>query len=139
MKYTLDGQKDAGQIDVQFLLCHLMAEWMYFKNEEETALQYLGTQLGVRVELMSKFHAELAGEGVEYSRAHAKSFYRQNPVSRKRGRENFKELVRECTCPVNVLSRVRIEKFAARARAYICSYNHLDQKFEEANSAAVAQ
>ncbi|KAI2503816.1 hypothetical protein MHU86_10621 [Fragilaria crotonensis] len=112
-----------------------MSECIDFKNEE-TALQHLGTQLGVSVELTPKFHAELAGEGVEYSWAQAKSFYRRVPVSRKRGRENFKELVRECTCPVNVLSRVRIEKFAARARAYICTYHYLDQKLEEANSAA---
>ena len=55
----------------------------------------------------------------------------------KRGQENFNELVRECMFPVNVLSRVSIEKFAARAHAYICTYHHLDQKFEEANSAAV--
>jgi hypothetical protein len=27
-----------------------------------------------------------------------------------------------------VLSRVRVEKFASRARAYICTYHHLDQK-----------
>ena len=53
---------------------------MDFKNKE-TALQYLGTQLGVRVELTPKIHAELAGEGVEYSWAHAKSFYRRVPVS----------------------------------------------------------
>ncbi len=103
-----------------------MAECTDFK-EEETALQYLGTQLGVRVQLTPKFHTELAGEGVEYSWAHAKSFYRRVPVSRKRGWENFKQLMRECTCPVNVLSKVRIEKFALPARAYICTYHHLDQ------------
>jgi hypothetical protein len=28
---------------------------------------------------------------------------------------------------VNVLSKVRIEKFAARAQAYICTNHHLDQ------------
>jgi hypothetical protein len=84
VKYTSDGRKDAisGQINLQFSLRHLMAECMDFKNKE-TALQYLGTQLGVRVELMSKLHAELAGEGVEYSWAHAKSFYRRVPVSER--------------------------------------------------------
>jgi hypothetical protein len=47
-KYTVDGRKDAitGEIDLQ---------------------QFLGTQLGATVELTPKFHAELAGEGVEYS------------------------------------------------------------------------
>jgi hypothetical protein len=49
-------------------------------------------------------------------------------VSRKRGRENFKQLVRDCTCPVEVLSKVRIETFAARARAYTCTCHHLDQQ-----------
>ena len=128
-KYTLDGRKDAitGDINLQFSLRHLMSECSDFKDEE-TALQYLGSQLGVRVQLTPKFHAELAGEGVEYSWAHAKSHYRRVPVSRKRGRKNFKQLVRECTCPVEVLSKVRIEKFAARARAYICTYHHLDQQ-----------
>ena len=54
-KYTLDGRKDAmtGKIDLKLSLCHLMAENMDFKNEE-TALQYLGTQLGVTVELTLK-------------------------------------------------------------------------------------
>jgi len=48
-KYTLDGRKDAitGTIDLQFSLRHLMAECTDFK-EEETALQNLGSQLGVK-------------------------------------------------------------------------------------------
>jgi hypothetical protein len=126
-KYTLEGRKDAitGQTDSQFSLRHLMAECTDFKNEE-TTLQHLGTQLGVTVELTPKFHAELAGKGIEYSRAHAKLFYRRIPLS-KRGRENFKEIVRESTCPVNVLTNVRMDKFAARARAYICTYYYLDK------------
>ena len=65
---------------------------------------------------------------MEYSWAHAKAFYRRMPLSRKRGRENFKQLVKDCTCPDNVLTKVRIEKFAARARAYICTYHHLEQQ-----------
>ena len=125
----MDGRKDSitGAIDLQYSLKYLMSECTDFK-EEETALEYLGTQLGVKVQLTPKFHAELAGEGVEYSWAHAKAVYRRVPVSKKRGRENFKQLVRECTCPVKVLTQMRIEKFAARARAYICTYHHLDQR-----------
>ena len=59
-----------------------MTECADFK-QEETALQYLGSQLGVTVRLTPKFHAELAGEGVEYSWAHAKAYYRRMPLSRK--------------------------------------------------------
>ena len=84
------------------------------------------------VKLTPKFHAELAGEGVEYSWAHSKSFYRRLQLSQKRGRENFKQLVRDCTCPERVLTKVRIEKFAARARAYICTYHHLEQQKQQA-------
>ena len=49
-KYTLDGRKDpiTGKIDLQFSLRHLLAECTDFK-EEETALQFLATQLGVTV------------------------------------------------------------------------------------------
>ena len=127
-KYTMDGRKDAitDTVDLQYSLKHLMSRCSDFK-EEETALQYLGTQLGVKVLLTPKFHAELAGEGVEYSWAHAKAFYRRVPLSRKRGRDNFKQLVKDCTCPVNVLTRERIEKFVSRARAYICTYHYLHQ------------
>jgi hypothetical protein len=65
-------------------------------------------------------------EGVEYSWAHAKAHYRRMPVSRKQGRDNFKQLVKECTCPINVLTKERIETFALQARAYICTYHHLE-------------
>jgi hypothetical protein len=50
------------------------------------------------------------------------------PLSRKRGRDNFKQLVKDCTCRVNVLTKQRIEKFASRALAYICTYHHLNQE-----------
>ncbi len=125
-KYTLEGKKDpiSGKSDLQYSLRNITAECTDFKNEE-TALQYLGSQLGVQVLLTPKFHAELAGEGIEFSWGHAKSFYRRVPVSQKRGRENFKQLVRDSTCPINELTKERVEKFAARARAYICTYHHV--------------
>jgi hypothetical protein len=130
-RYTLDGRKNpiTGEVNLQSSLRHILANCKDFKDEE-TALQFLGTQLGVTVKLTPKFHAELAGEGIEYSWAHSKAFYRRLPLSQKRGRENFKKLVRDCTCPESVLTKVRMEKFAARARAYICTYHHLEQQKE---------
>ena len=60
-------------------------------------------------------------------------------VFQKQGQEeNFKELVRECAGPVNLLSRVRIENFTERAQTYVCTYHYLDQKFEKAYSAAAS-
>ncbi|KAI2495738.1 hypothetical protein MHU86_18762 [Fragilaria crotonensis] len=146
-KYTLEGRKDSitGEVDLHYSLRSLLGNCRDFK-EEETALQYLGTQLGVTVLLTPKFHAELAGEGIEYSWAHSKAYYRRMPLSRKRGRDNFKQLVKDCTCPLNVLTKQRIQKFASRARAYICTYHHLHQEqqkraaaeHEDSNSASNA-
>ena len=138
-KYTMDGQKDtiSGNVDLQDSLCSLLGKCKDFK-EEATALQCLGTQLGVTILLTPKFHAELAGEGVEYSWAHLKAYYRRMPLSRKRGRNNFKQLVKDCTCPVNVLTKQKIEKFASRARAYICSSTHHHLNQEQKKQAAEA-
>jgi hypothetical protein len=44
----------------------LMASCLDFA-EEMTALQHVGSELGVSVIIMPKFHAELAGEGIDYS------------------------------------------------------------------------
>jgi hypothetical protein len=121
--YTLDGRKDliTGEVDNNLSLRHLMGRCTDFRDEE-TALEHLARRLGVTVRLTPKFHAELAGEGVEYSWAHSKACYRRMPVSKKKGRENFKQLVKDCTCPVEHLTIERVRKFAARARAYICTY-----------------
>ncbi|KAI2512572.1 Sigma factor PP2C-like phosphatase [Fragilaria crotonensis] len=59
------------------------------------------------------------------------------PLSRKRGRDNFKQLVKDCACPIKVLTKERIEKFASRARAYICTYHHLEQLQQQVAAAAV--
>jgi hypothetical protein len=92
-------------------------------KEEETALEHLAARLGVKVRLTPKFHAELAGEGIEYSWAHAKGYYRRQPLAlKKQGREGFKQLVKKSTSPDKQLTKERIGKFAARARAYICTY-----------------
>ena len=43
------------------------------------------------------------------------------------------QLVRDCTaCPERVLTKVRIEKFVERARAYICTYHHLKKQKQQA-------
>jgi hypothetical protein len=107
-------------------------------KQEKTALQYLGSQFGVTVWLTPKFHEELAGEGVKNICAHARAYYPRMLLSRKRGRDNFKRLVRDCTSPVNVLTKERIEKFASRAQAYTCTYHHLQQEHHKLEETAAA-
>ena len=53
---------------------------------------------------------------------------RTTPICKKKGRANFIELVKKCICPENVLTKVRIRKFSAQARAYICAYYHLSRE-----------
>ncbi|KAI2498015.1 hypothetical protein MHU86_16452 [Fragilaria crotonensis] len=69
-KYTMDLAKDEdGNVleDAEnWSLKYIMASCLDFA-EELTALQYVGQELGVSVIITPKFHAELAGEGIEYS------------------------------------------------------------------------
>ena len=126
--YTVDGRKDpiTGEVNNSSSLRYLMGRCTDFRDEE-TALEHLALQLGVEVILTPKFHAELAGEGIEYDWAHSKAYYRRQPVSSKKGREKFQELVRKCTSPEHLpIERVRAN--AARARAYISTYYHLAMK-----------
>ena len=102
-------------------------------KEKETALQYMGTQLAIWVQLSPKLHAELAGDGRMQSHSIVTFRCHKNEV----GRTSNNLHGNAHACPVNVLTKVRIEKFASGAWAYICNYHHLDQEqqIEELNSA----
>lgn len=56
----------------------------------------------------------------------------------KKGRDNFKQVVKEATDPEKQLPKERIRKFAARARAYICTYYYLAKQAAAAATAAAA-
>jgi len=84
----------------------------------------MANALGVEVDHSPKFHAEIAGEGIEYSWAHSKGSYRRSPLQRKRTRASFQALVKECTSNTN-LTKNRVKRFSARARAYMCTYHFL--------------
>jgi hypothetical protein len=131
--YTLKGKKNPntppGDFNESSSLRYLMGQCRDFR-EEQTALQHLGTQLGVKVIFTPKFHCEFAAEGIEYTWAHAKAKMRATPLREKKGRAYFMNLVMKCICPANVLTKERISKFAARARAYICTYYHLSREEE---------
>ncbi len=45
---------------------------------------------------------------------------------------NFIALVMKCLCPETVMTKERIRKFSARARAYICTYYHLSRDLDNA-------
>ena len=86
-----------------------------------TALQHVGNELVVSVIITPKFHAELAGEGIEYSWGVTKGVYRRKPLQSKRSKESFKGLVQQCTSR-DILTTKTVRKLSRRARAYICAY-----------------
>ena len=63
-------------------------------EEEETLLQSMGREMGVLVDRTAKCHCEIAGEGIKYSWACAKNCYRRVFLKRKKGKENFRSVVR---------------------------------------------
>jgi len=73
-----------------------------FQNEL-SALQALSKDLGVVVDSMPKYHAELAGEGIEYSWGHTKGVYCQMQLSHRKGCSIFVKLVQKCCSPVDEL------------------------------------
>ncbi|KAG7342342.1 hypothetical protein IV203_007435 [Nitzschia inconspicua] len=85
----------------------------------------MANELKVQVMFTPKFHAEMAGEGIEYSWGFAKGSYRRKPLQKKRKRSDFEDLVDECTNVETELTKARIRRFSARARAYLCTYHYL--------------
>jgi hypothetical protein len=92
-------------------------------TEEMTELQHVGKELGVSVIIAPKFHAEMAGEGIEYSWGGAKCVYCCKPLESKRKRQAS---VNDCTRRA-VLTIATVQKLSRRARLYICAYLALHQ------------
>jgi hypothetical protein len=134
-KYTVDLAKDDdGEVlegAENWSLKYLMASCLDFA-EEVTALQHVGNELGVSVLITPKFHAEMAGEGIEYSWGVSKNVYRRMPLNSKKGKESFKALVHECTSR-DILSTNTVRKLSRRARSYICAYFALHESKNNGN------
>ena len=129
-QYVVGVKKDKNgnvvEASKELSLKHILSERRDFKSEV-TALQFLGEKLGVVVDSTPKFHAEIAGEGIEYCWAFAKLLYRHKPLKDKKTRAKFKELVKKCTSHSEI-SKERVCKFAGQARAYMCTYHQLSEQ-----------
>jgi len=91
----LNGKHDAfGFVQKDFSLKSLKGNCLDFE-EEETLLQSMGREMGVLAVRTPKCHCELAGEGIEYSWGCAKNFYHRVSLKRKKGKEDFRSVVRE--------------------------------------------
>jgi hypothetical protein len=125
-QYSLTGRKDdLGTVDDGTSLRHIMGMLCHDFINEEGMLQHIAKSIGVKVLLTPKCHAELAGEGVEYVWACAKGVYRNLSLQEKKGKDNFKASIRYCLSE-EVITTVRIRRFARRARQYLMAYHAID-------------
>ena len=81
--------------------------------------------LGAKALTTTKYHAEYAGEGIEYLWGAAKAIYRRYPLTSKRGKTNFDLLVAKCISR-EVLTTEMVQKFSHQARSYMLTYKILE-------------
>ena len=71
--------------------------------------------------ITTKYHAEYAGEGIEYTWGLMKCYYRRQPLSQKKTKANFFSLVDKCFSP-ELITKDMVRKFSKRARDYMQEY-----------------
>jgi hypothetical protein len=89
--------------------------------------------MGVRVILTTKFHAEMAGEGIEYLWGVSKSWFHSKPLKLKWKKASFLQLVRGCLDP-KLITKEKMRSFSKRARSYICAYYALEHTKQSINN-----
>jgi hypothetical protein len=115
---------NAGILIPEFSLTTLMEECIDFKHEM-SQLELVCHSLGCKVFITTKYHAEYAGKGKEYSWGLSKSMYRRYPRVSKKGKQNFDAPVSKCISR-NVLTKEQVRRFCKRARSYMLTYKLLE-------------
>lgn len=124
-RYRKKSVDDDGFLVKEYSLTHsMLGECSDFANEL-SQLEYVCSECGVEALITTKYHAEYAGEGIEYSWGAAKALYRRYPIYSKQGKENFLDLVSRCTSR-DVLTTELIRKFSRRAWNYMLTYKSLE-------------
>ncbi len=87
--YTIPGRKNEYNLIMpETSLKSLMASCTDFE-EEETLLQHMGKTMGVVIDQTPRCHAEIAGEGIEYSWGCAKNNHYQRVLLDRKGEETI--------------------------------------------------
>ncbi len=116
-EYKMMLQDDAGFNVKEYSLSILMGSCSEFANKK-SQLEYVCQSLGVEALITTKYHAEYAGEGIEYSWGASKAVYRRYPLACKKRKANFDSLVAKCISR-DLLTMDRIRYFSRRARSYM--------------------
>ncbi|KAL7528778.1 hypothetical protein ACHAXR_003942, partial [Thalassiosira sp. AJA248-18] len=93
--YKLKVEDEAGDIVPEYSLVHLIESCHDFVSEV-SQLEHVCLSLGCRALITTKYHAEYAGEGIEYCWGYSKALYRKYPLASKKGKENFDKLLAQC-------------------------------------------
>ena len=113
----------------EFSLQYLLGQCADFQNEV-SQLEFVCEQLGATALITPKYHAELAGEGIEYTWGFLKSIYRRYPLEKKKGKTQFEALLNQCLSR-DLITKEIVRKFSRRARGYMEAYVALDINEEE--------
>ena len=105
----------------KFSLQYLIRIQDDFKNEM-TLLQYHASKLGVTLDRSPKCHPEIAGEGIEYGWAFSKQEYRRSPITLKRSKTKFWDLVRSCLDNTGIMNIKRMRLCSKKSRQYMKLY-----------------
>ena len=125
--YGVSGKKDKDEVFIPgSSLKDLLASCSDFKNEL-SLMQHLGNELGVRIASTPKYHAELAGEGIEYDWALSKNWFKRLPISVRRTRATFAEQVKKALSS-EIVTIERVRGSARRARSYMLACIYLDER-----------
>ena len=132
IKYTIQGRKDAdGATIKETSMKHILGECPDFKNEI-TALEKLGLDLGILIKCTPKYHAEMAGEGIEYDWAFSKNAFKHLPLTERKTKEQFRAAVKGVISGTSV-SLYRARAAARRARSYLRAYYYLSRQEGESD------
>ena len=112
-----------------------------FQNES-SQLQHVAAQLGVSVIMTPKAHAELAGQGIEYSWGYAKLKFRQKNTTKDQAKKLHAN-VTNALSTIDCMTITRVRKFIRKAREYKVIYNeyflakrNAEREVEEARQVA---
>jgi hypothetical protein len=109
----------------------LLASCSDFKNEL-SLMQHLGISLGVHIASTPKYHAEIAGEGIEYDWTLSKNWFKRLPLSERKTRAGFATQVKKALSS-EIVTKGRARGSARRARSYILAYIYLDEQQKAGN------
>ena len=129
-KYAMKPFDENGNLDETYCLPMLLQNCEDFKNEM-CQLEYIASNLNSRVIITPKYHAELAGEGIEYAWGVSKAVYRKIPWGERKGKQNFQIMVKKSLCNNNILNVENIRRFSQRARGYMLVYTFLNKNNDE--------